>query len=144
MSSILGPRPSLFHTPDTKVEKTEPNHHNTPVKSILQAQTNHLFKLLTLELLTLSPLPLTIELELLRLLCLLLSSGSVGCRPDALAKRFRMSVRLTTPASLPACAPGNADAETEGVLPRGRKGGFDCGRDAWWEGGWGAEGWERE
>lgn len=89
-----------------------------------------------LELLAESKLPLIILLLLLLLLCLLLSSGSVGCRPDALAKRFKISVRLTTPASRPAMfAPGRADAETEGVLLRGRKGGLDCGREERWDGG---------
>lgn len=83
-----------------------------------------------LELLAESKLPrIILLLELLRR-CLLLSSGSVGCKPDALAKRFRISVRLTTPASLPPMlAPGIADAETEGLLLRGRKGGFDCGSE---------------
>lgn len=53
-----------------------------------------------------------------------------------------MSVKLTTPASLPAMfAPGSADAETEGVLLRGMNGGLDCGREKW-VGGWGTEGWE--
>lgn len=87
-----------------------------------------IFPVLTskLELLAESKLPLIIlELELL-LRCLLLSSGSVGCRPEALAKRFRISVRLTTPTNLPPMfAPGSADAETEGVVLRGTNGGLD-------------------
>lgn len=54
-----------------------------------------------------------------------------------------MSVKLTTPASLPArCAPGRAEADMDGVLLRGRNGGFDCGREERWVGGWGTEGWE--
>ena len=82
----------------------------------------------TLELLAESKLALTIELLELLLLCLRRSSGSVGCIPDARAKRFRMSVRLTTPASRPPMlAPGSADAETEGVVLRGRNGGADTG-----------------
>lgn len=96
-----------------------------------------------LELRAESRLPRIILLLELRRRWRLLSSGSVGCRPDARAKRFRISVRLTTPASLPAMlAPGSADAETEGVLLRGRKGGFDCGRDGKWEGAWETEGCE--
>ena len=97
----------------------------------------------TLELLAESKLPLIIELLLLLLLCLLLSSGSVGCKPEARAKRFRISVKLTTPANLPAMfAPGSVEAETDGVLLSGVNGGLDCGREARWVGGWGTEGWE--
>lgn len=89
-----------------------------------------------LELLAESKLPLSMELLLLLRLCLLRSSGSVGCRPEALAKRFKISVKLTTPANLPAIfAPGSADAEMDGVLLRGRKGGLDCGREERWVGG---------
>lgn len=39
-------------------------------------------------------------------------------------------------------APGSAEAETEGVLLRGRKGGLDCGSEERCEGGWGTEGCE--
>ena len=73
------------------------------------------------------------------------SSGSLGCRPLARAKRFRMSVRLTTPLRRPdMCCPGRADAETEGVDERGWNGGVDCGREEverWggWAGGWAME-----
>lgn len=96
-----------------------------------------------LELLAESRLPLIILLlELLRR-CLLRLSGSVGCKPDARAKRFKISVRLTTPANCPPIfAPGSAEAETEGVLLRDRKGGFDCGREERWVGGCETEGWE--
>ena len=51
-------------------------------------------------LLALSMLFLTLELLLLRRL-LLASSGSIGCSPLALAKRFKISVSETTPESLP-------------------------------------------
>lgn len=79
-----------------------------------------------LELLAESRLPLIMLLLELLLLCRRLSSGSVGCKPDALAKRFKISVRLTTPAKRPPMfAPGSAEAETEGELLRGRKGGLD-------------------
>lgn len=74
-----------------------------------------------LELLALSKLPLTpLLLELLLPLRLrLASSGSVGCSPLALANKFKRSVKLTTPFSLPdICWPGNADADTEGVAER--------------------------
>jgi len=44
------------------------------------------------------------------------SAGSAGLRPLARACRFKISVRLTTPTSLPdRRAPGTADAGTEGV-----------------------------
>ncbi len=70
---------------------------------------------------------------LLRRLCLLLSSGSCGCSPLALANRFRISVKLTTPDSLPLMwAPGRAAALTEGVVARGRKGGEAWGRVGAW------------
>lgn len=52
-----------------------------------------------------------LELRLLRALC---SPGSVGFRPDDLAKRFRMSVSDITPVRRPdRCAPGIAAAGTE-------------------------------
>ena len=55
------------------------------------------------------------ELELLRLLPLRVSLGSRGCNPLAFAKRFNMSVRLTTPTRCPlSMAPVNADADTDG------------------------------
>lgn len=129
-----------------QVQKARPHDHTPPaIPAQPGVRNTYLFTLLTLELLTLSPLPLTtptlLLLDLLRIL--LLSSGSVGCRPLALAKRFRISVRLTTPANLPACAPGRADAEMEGVALRGRKGGWDCGIEERWDGGWETEGVER-
>lgn len=69
-------------------------------------------------------------LALLPLLFRLASSGSVGCSPLARAKRFNMSVRLTTPDNLPdICWPGRAEAETEGVEERAWKGGLACGKD---------------
>ena len=83
-------------------------------------------------LLALSRLPLTPLLELLELplLCLLASSGSVGCSPLALANRFNISVRLITPLNLPdMCCPGIAEAETDGVALRDWKGGLAGGKE---------------
>lgn len=69
----------------------------------------------TLSLLELSMLR-RILLELLLLRARLASSGSCGCRPLALAKRFRISVKLMTPLSLPdKLAPVIADAEMAGA-----------------------------
>lgn len=59
---------------------------------------------------------LRILLELLLRLARLASSGSCGCKPLALANRFRISVRLMTPLSLPdRLAPGIAEAEMAGA-----------------------------
>lgn len=81
-------------------------------------------------------MPLRLEL-LLPLLFLRASSGSVGCKPLALAKRFNISVSETTPERRPdICCPGNAEAETEGVALRGWKGGLDCGMVMEGLGGW--------
>ena len=96
-----------------------------------QSSFIHRFSLKSaIELLALSRLsliPLLLELLLPRLF-LLASSGSVGCRPLALAYKFRISVKDTTPESRPdMCWPGNAEAETDAVALRGRKGGFACG-----------------
>lgn len=70
-----------------------------------------------------SPLLLARSVLLLRLELLLLrrrrlaSSGSLGARPLARANRFRTSVRLMTPVSLPLmCCPGSALALTAGPL----------------------------
>ena len=69
----------------------------------------------TLELRAESRLPRTRELLLERRRCLLVSAGSFGLRPLALAKRFRISVKETTPDKRPdMCVPGKEDAETEG------------------------------
>ncbi len=69
----------------------------------------------TLSLLELSMLFL-ILLELDLRLARLASSGSCGCRPLALANRFKMSVRLITPLSLPdKLAPEIADADIAGA-----------------------------
>jgi hypothetical protein len=69
----------------------------------------------TLSLRLLSTLLLRLLLELRRL-CRLNSFGSCGLNPLALAKRFRISVRLTTPVSLPdRGAPVMADAEMDGA-----------------------------
>lgn len=90
-------------------------------------------------LLALSRLPRTPLLELLELplRLLLASSGSVGCSPLALANRFRISVKLTTPFNLPdMCCPGIAEADTEGVALRGWKGGLACGNEVERCGGW--------
>lgn len=98
-------------------------------------------------LLALSKLPRTPLLELLELplLFLLASSGSVGCNPLALANRFNISVKLTTPLSLPdMCCPGIAEAETDGVAVRGKKGGLAWGRDVERCGGWVTGGWAME
>lgn len=74
--------------------------------------------LILLALLSLNTLPLLLLLRIL-----LASSRSPGCSPLALANRFRISVRLTTPLNLPDIpAPGRAEAETLGVVLRGRKG----------------------
>jgi hypothetical protein len=55
-------------------------------------------------------------LELLLLRARLASSGSCGCRPLALANRFRISVRLITPLILPdRLAPVIAEAEMAGA-----------------------------
>ena len=82
-----------------------------------------LLALSSLPLNPLIPTPLLALLEL-PLRCLLASSGLVGCKPLARANRFNMSVRLTTPESRPdICWPGSADAETEGVVDKGWKGG---------------------
>ena len=63
---------------------------------------------------------LTLEL-LLRRLRLRDSAGSAGCNPLARACRLRMSVKLTTPTSLPdILAPGNAEAGIDGVTGEGR------------------------
>ena len=79
--------------------------------------------LILLALLSLNTLPLLLLLRIL-----LASSKSPGCSPLALAKRFNISVRLTTPLNLPdIAAPGSAEAETLGVVLRGRKGGWVCG-----------------
>jgi len=76
--------------------------------------------LILLPLLSLNTLPLLLLLRIL-----LASSRSPGCSPLALAKRFRMSVRLTTPLNFPdIAAAGSVEAETLGVVLRGRKGGW--------------------
>jgi hypothetical protein len=68
-----------------------------------------------LSLLLLSMLRRMLEL-LLRRLARRASSGSCGLRPLTLANRFRISVRLITPLSLPdRLAPGIADAEMAGA-----------------------------
>jgi len=98
-------------------------------------------------LLALSKLPLTplLELLLLPLRFRLASSGSVGCKPVARANRFRISVKLTTPERRPdMCWPGRAEAETEGVVLRGWKGGLAWGLVVVRCGGWATGGWERE
>lgn len=62
-------------------------------------------------------------LELL-LLALLVSAGSCGLNPLAFAKRFRISVKLTTPESRPdMLAPGMADADMAGAEVAGVYGG---------------------
>lgn len=62
------------------------------------------------------------------------SPGSVGCRPLDRANTFKMSVRETTPVSLPErCAPGSAAAGTE---DDGEKMGLESG-----SGDGGAEDW---
>jgi len=59
---------------------------------------------------------LRILLELLLRRARLASSGSWGCRPLALANKFRISVRLMTPLSLPdRLAPVIAEAEMAGT-----------------------------
>jgi len=68
-------------------------------------------------LLTLPSLSLRAKLALLLLLLLcLISHGSSGFSPLALAQRLRISVKLTTPDNLPdMCNPGRpADADTDG------------------------------
>ena len=71
---------------------------------------------LRFELLAESRLPRMTSLELEPLLNLLYSPGSVGCSPVALAKRFRISVKETTPFRRPDIyAPGIAEAETTGA-----------------------------
>jgi len=59
------------------------------------------FETSTLELLAESRLPLTSEALLERRLCRLVSLGSFGLRPLARAKRFRTSVKETTPDKRP-------------------------------------------
>ena len=55
------------------------------------------------------------ELELLRRRCLRACVGSMDARPEERAKRLRMSVRDTTPLSLPdSSAPVEAEADTDG------------------------------
>ena len=69
----------------------------------------------TLSLLALSKLRLTLLLLLL-LLARLVSAGSCGLSPLALANKFRISVRLTTPDRRPdMLAPGMATAEMAGA-----------------------------
>jgi hypothetical protein len=54
-----------------------------------------------------------IELELLRRRCILASLGSDVTNPEDRAKRFKISVRETTPLSRPdKTCPGSADADT--------------------------------
>ena len=75
-------------------------------------------------------LPLAMELLLLRRLCRLVSSGSRGWSPVALAKRFSISVRETTPERWPdMCTPGMVGADTD-----------EPEDDAWWKGGIGCGG----
>lgn len=98
-------------------------------------------------LLALSRLPLTPLLELLELPLrfLLASSGSVGCKPLALANKFKISVNETTPLRRPdICCPGNADAETDGVALSGWNGGFACGIEIEGFGGCETDGWAKE
>ncbi len=134
-ASIATPPPLFKHQP------LSPTVNITPLSSLLPLYITHhspiplsLPLTSTLELLALSKLPLTptplLLLLLLPLLFRLASSGSVGCNPLALANRFRMSVRLTTPFSRPdMCCPGKAEAETEAVALGGWKGGEAWGRD---------------
>ncbi len=75
----------------------------------------------------LSRLGRTELLELLLLLALC-SDGSDGFKPVDLAKRFRTSVRETTPVKRPErCAPGSAAAGTEDAKPG--LGSGDCGTE---------------
>ena len=115
-----------------------PHTDAEPAKLFISSFPNHflphyLFSLKsTTLLLALSKLPRLPLLELLELprLFLLASSGSVGCNPLAFANRFKISVKLTTPLNLPdICCPGIAEAETDGVALRGRKGGLACGKE---------------
>jgi len=78
--------------------------------------------LATLSLLELSTLLLVALALLLLLLSCLSSPGSLGSKPEALANRFRISVRLTTPERRPESEePGMwmLDAVTEVVLLEG-------------------------
>lgn len=92
-----------------------------------------IFEMSALELLAESRLPRTKELLDERRLCRLVSAGSLGLRPLARAKRFKMSVRETTPDRRPdMLAPGRAEANTVGVEARGVNDGVACGEvDVW-------------
>lgn len=69
-----------------------------------------------------SKLPRASEALLERRLCFLVSLGSLGFRPLARAKRFRMSVNDTTPDNRPdILTPGSAAAEMEGEAAVGVK-----------------------
>lgn len=69
------------------------------------------------------------ELLELRLLLARCASGSAGCRPEDLAKRFRMSVRDTTPVKRPdTWAPGIAAAGGDEKLWLVARG--ECGADS--------------
>ena len=78
---------------------------------LLKSPTLELALAPTLSLRLLSTLLRTLALLLLRL-NRLISVGSHGCKPDALANKFNISVKLTTPDKRPlSVAPGIADAE---------------------------------
>lgn len=78
---------------------------------LLKSPTLELALAPTLSLRLLSKLLRTLALLLLRL-NRLISVGSHGCKPDALANTFNTSVKLTTPDKRPLnVAPGMVDAE---------------------------------
>ena len=87
-----------------------------------------IFETSTLELLAESKLPLISEELLDRRRCRLVSAGSFGWRPLARAKRFRTSVRDTTPDKRPdILAPGSEEADTDGEAEAGMNDGVACG-----------------
>lgn len=89
-------------------------HRSLLISLLLELTLGLLIPGSVLSLLELSVLRLKLALLLL-LLCRLVASGSCGVRPLARAKRFRISVRLTTPERRPdMLAPGIADAEMDG------------------------------
>lgn len=71
-------------------------------------------------------------------------SGSPGCKPLALAKRFRISVKLTSPTRWPeTLALGREVLETDACVPRGACIGIPCeadGSEVGREGKWGIAG----
>ena len=91
----------------------------------------NIFDTSTLELLAESKLPLMSEELLDRRRCRLVSAGSFGLRPLARAKRFKTSVRDTTPDKRPdILALGSEEADTDGEAEAEMKDGVACGVEA--------------